>query len=86
MKTTASLIERIEEVLTRRYFLHQSSAVTQAVAFIIFNRYSGTLVHAETFEELAKAVNPTIVMDGIKHVKEIVSDFEASVAKALPVA
>lgn len=75
-----SLIEKIEEVLCTRYHMTAGSAVTQAIVYVIFNRNTSRLANeADSYEALAKVINPTMADDGIKHVIEIAMSFYAGV-------
>jgi len=75
-----NMIEMIEEVLVNYWHFDHGSAVTLAVVYVIFNRNSSRLVnYMDDPKEFAKQVNRTIVLDGIKHTREILEGFEKGI-------
>jgi hypothetical protein len=64
-----SLIDQIQDALVHRFGLTQSSAVTQAVAYVIFNRHGNALVAN------VAALDREMVFNACRHVADLAQNF-----------
>jgi hypothetical protein len=77
---TKSQTDMIEEALVHRHGLHSGSAITMAVAYVIFGQYHSRLVnHMGSYREMWEAVTPQMVLDAIRETKAVLGQFEGTV-------
>lgn len=70
MKETDNLIDRIEQSLERYHGFTQSSCVTRAVAFVLFNCYSSTLVnYFGDPQAMRTGITKSMIQDACKFVE-----------------